>query len=417
MSRNKWYSRRTTFKKSIDPFSLKGLRDFKKRKKSQYSAEQMYHFAMEAVLSNNAGIYECLLKNGLDKSDYFPLFGKWKELYPEQQINRDEIMYYTLYRAAIIMNHYPMLEIMAKNNLLFYSPRSFREFPWFLTRQFKENKTNFVKAITKYRHVDEQLLLCSPTLLSMAAAAGNKKLVNELIAMGANVNGHPWEPDEYIQFALYYSTEDMNGVFPQIIYSHLLTDEEKIDMFEFMYSLGADPGGFTWYLPRPYQEAAKISPILLDWFVKKGENITAQGYEAQFDAVYADNAAVINYLVENNLIVDTQNYEGKTVLELAALYQHSKSFALLFPHCKKHDVNHYLQLAHREDIRNFTEEDKQKWYVKQQLDCIELMLSLGASEKFLEELNRKKYEKEMQRKLEREKLENDEPTLHVVFSR
>ena len=419
MGQCKWKGRRSNQRQSTSK-GYKDVRSFKKRKLSNYSKKQKYHFAMEAVCTNNVRMFKLIHQSGLETYQTFDMFGSISEFYPmsEEVRTYHEVKriseHNSIQKAAMLMDNYEMLEYMVRTRFLRFW-HSYREYPRILRMLLHFNKFNAVHALLAHYHVDKQLTLCMPTLLSIAASSGKKEFVKYLIDRGANVNGHPWEDEDegYIRFALFSTTEDMNGVYPSIMYSEILSIEEKINMMDFMYELGADPEGFTFYLPPPYKEAAVISPVLLDWFVQKGVDIAPGGNGPHDRAIYSNNYKVLQYLVDKGISITTPISDSLSPIEYAVSLYHRECFEILISQEESVDPNKYLEMVHEFDTREYNKEDNH-WQRGVIMEFIQYLLHIGASPEYLEVLNDQKKE-ELSTKKEMEINTNDnEPRMFVI---
>ena len=348
------------------------LRSFKKRHLSRYSKQQLFHFAMEAVCSNDVSMLDLLMRNGFNPKHNYGIFGALEEIYPKNIISESFLNGHnndhSIQKAALINDDEAMLDFMVQKGILLRNI-DYYECPRIFQALFHVGYVNAAKAFVKNTHVDMQLHLCMPTLLSIAASSGNKELVDYLLENGANVHGHPYEPDEYIDFSSFISTEDKNGVYPHILTSQVLSEDEKYDMMNYMFDKGANPAGITDLLEYPYEVAGGIGSGFLDWFVKKGIDISPGIRLICINAIENDTVDVLQYLIEKKYDISNFKYLHKDLLESAANDHAIQCFEYLYHHpdiLKHHEIEHYLKLSHYDGYPNIdkTKVEEGSWYAR-----------------------------------------------------
>lgn len=327
---------------------------------------------MEAVCSNNVNMLELLLRYGFNPNRNYGNSASFKEIFAKNTIS-DSILWvhandYSIQKAALINDDPAMLDFMVQKGFLIRNIEYY-ECPRILQALFHAGYVNAAKAFAKHTNVDMQLNICMPTLLSIAASSGNKELVDYLLKKGANVHGHPYEPNEYINFSSFISTKDRNGVYPHIMLSPLLNEDEKYDMMNYMLEKGADPNGITDFLEYPFEVAGGVGSVFLDWYVKNGIDISHGIRMICLNAIENDTVDVLQYLIEKKYDISNFKHLDMDLLETTANDHAIKCFEYLYHHpdiLKFHDIDHYMNLSHFEGYSNIdkTKVEKGSWYAR-----------------------------------------------------
>lgn len=230
-----------------------------------------------------------------------------------------------------------------------------------LIEAVKNNNSQSIPTIVKHlEHIDMPCYHGFGNLLSIAATQKNKRAIDMLLSLGADVDGKCTIDDETIDYEY--------GVLNHIVMSNLSTND-KIDMITFMSSRGANPDGiFGEHIPYPYEIAAHHDLQLLQWFCSTNTDIELKGREAILAAAAFNNVEVVQWLAENEFNLNVKRKNGLTPIMLTALHNCKESAQILLSHNVKVDLDECLKIA--------LENNHQ--------DMVDFFLEAGASSEILE---------------------------------
>lgn len=200
----------------------------------------------------------------------------------------------------------------------------------------KKDMQTFFELLEKYSKKDINMVNSKgDTLLLVAATLGNKAAVDELLAMGADVNkANAFTKDTPLTRSLYYGTPEISK---RLVHSgaslnvknnygqsplFIALEKKQADLIDLFLSSGVEEGLSTDYL---FRAVSKQNPLGVIAMLKGGVDgnvANAKGNTPLIIASSLGDVQSVHHLITYRVDLNTANKDGNTALIYAARYNH-----------------------------------------------------------------------------------------------